>query len=125
MEEEPRRANKMSETQVSDKISPSNVPAKKPISSKDMDAKKMDMPESGKSSVAENKPEPKSEESKKETNVARPKPSPDKTVLPIRDEIEPLPEREKRRLESIRRPPIRPRPDPEPEQKHEKIEPNN
>lgn len=123
MEEEPRRANKMSETQVSDKISPSNVPAKKPISSKDMDAKKMDMPESGKSSVAENKPEPKSEESKKETNVARPKPSPDKTVLPIRDEIEPLPEREKRRLESIRRPPIRPRPDPEPEQKHEKIEP--
>ena len=123
-EEEPRRANKMSEKEVSDKMEPARKPSvesKIPSGYKDMDAKKMDLSESGKSSVTDNKPESKTEEPKIETTVVRPKPAPDKNVIPSRDEIEPLPEREKRRLESIRRPPPRPRP--EPEEKHEKIEP--
>jgi len=126
MQEEPRRADKMSEKEVaSDKISPSNIPAQKPIASKDIDVKKMDSPVSGKSSEADGKadpkPESKTEELKKEITILKPKPVADKNVIPSRDEIEPLPEREKRKLESIRRPPPRPRP--EPEEKREKVEP--
>ena len=115
--EEPRRS--------SDKMSPPS-PASQPMREKDVDRKKMDESvTSGKSSVADTKPSPKpemkTEELKKEISVEKPQQTTANTVIPTRDEVEPLPERERRKLESIRRPPPRPRP--EPEEKREKVEP--
>ncbi|HNI90409.1 MAG TPA: tetratricopeptide repeat protein, partial [Leptospiraceae bacterium] len=74
-----------------------------------------------KSTIADNKPSPppatKTEEAKKELSLDKPRPIPAKDISP---QIE-IPERERRKLESIRRPPPQPRP--EPAEKREKVEP--